>query len=108
MLSYIQPISSSFEDLYIRVVRLMKLIEPGTKMSGRFENLCRSFHVLERFDPAPWKTQRNSLAALVTSIRFALLTQVLAGQRSAGFEPVKQTVPLQGFFESQVNKRNAP
>lgn len=86
----------------------MKIIEPGTKMSGCFESLCRSFHVLERFDPAPWKTQRNSLAALVASIRFALLTLVLAVHRSAGFEPVKQTVTLQGFFESRVNKRNAP
>ena len=86
----------------------MKIIEPGTKMSECLESLCRSLQMLERSDPAPWETQRNSLAAFVTSIRFALLTLVLAGHRSAGFEPVKPTVPLQGFFESRVNKRNAP
>ena len=108
MLSQIQPIASSFEALYMRVVRSMRIIEPGTKMSACFESLCRSFHALERFDPAQWKTERNSLAALVTSIRFALLTLVLAGHRSVGFELVRQTVPLQGFFESRVNKRNAP
>ena len=119
-------ISPHLDDLYIRVARALRSIEPSAKGQDLFEDLYRALlrasdsgtrrdsrqwiceGLLPFFDPAPWKTQLNSLSALVTSIRIALLTQLLAGRRVAGFKAEAQAMPLQGFFETRVNKHNAP
>lgn len=87
-------IDKSIYDLYLRVIRELRVV--------------RELQVLQSFDPAPWKTQLDSLAALVSSIRIALLTRLLLRTHDTGFRPITHVLPLQGFFQCRVNKRNAP
>lgn len=130
MSSQTQPkyLAPSLEDLYARVERALsdKNVAPDVERQELFADLyrkvVRALNSIDRtqqhprplsswflpFDPAPWKTQLESLASLVTSVRMALLARLLVPKQNPGFRPLTQALPMQGFFESRVNKRNAP
>lgn len=119
-------LSPSIEELYARVQRELKNADPDIRAHEVFDDfylqVIRSIRsadgsrlnksylqsLLLPFDPAPWKTQLDSLSALITSIRIALLARLLVMKQNAGFTPLTRAMPVHGFFESRVNKRNAP